>query len=277
MNVHHAAVRAALPNHKILTPIVNWNDRPTLLCRVHKVQWSARVDSLKLGSIGCPACKAKSAAIRYNKRVSSLTHIEFVERQRDKNTRDVNYHNKALSGRPVKLLQLLPKHRGLFLCKDCSHQWESRLDSVKGGEGSCCPRCRPLKQSAAKRKPIGTRAIDDPNYRNTWSDIAHLTNLVYARYSEIINPRNLARGLYHVDHIFSIRDYYYNSTGLQRPVTRLELCHPANLQMLQARENIKKNKSSWITATELRKRIRAWNKLHGRPFRKVNGVWQLSV
>ena len=88
--------------------------------------------------------------------------------------------------------------------------------------------------------------------RDCYRDIVtYYTNLVYCEYYNFINPNNLKRGSkeYHLDHIYSV------TKGLKDNIPIWVICHPCNLQMLSAFDNVSKSNRCDITLEELFSRI----------------------
>jgi hypothetical protein len=87
---------------------------------------------------------------------------------------------------------------------------------------------------------------------------------MYRRYKDLINPFGHPRGEFHLDHIYSI--YESLKPGHKIPVNIWEVCHPANLRMIPARENLRKNLHKAISSKELRRRITRWNESFMDPY-----------
>jgi hypothetical protein len=81
-----------------------------------------------------------------------------------------------------------------------------------------------------------------PEYKRYSSRVHRLTKRIYEKYKNMINPNNYPRGLagidgiYHLDHILSIRHGFDNNISPEE-IAKLE-----NLQMLPWKENISKGK-----------------------------------
>ena len=262
---HYQQVIDALgPNYRVLSNVEAWNSRVTVRCKTHRLEFTARADSLKAGNIGCKTCRGE----RIKAGRGEFTE-EFRAAARVRATKSFAHHASAMPP-TIKLLAVGANHRGDFSCQGCGHEWQARLDSVKAGKG--CPVCARVTMSLKKRKEPHERISSTPGYKQAWSDTGHLTRLVYKRYKHLLDPGNLRSKHWHIDHIYSVHDWWHQLGSLKYPITQLELCHPANMQMLDSTTNIRKNKRSWISATELRRRIREWNRQYGRPFKLVDGV-----
>lgn len=70
-----------------------------------------------------------------------------------------------------------------------------------------------------------------------------------------------------IDHIYSFHDFYYNPKSLEKPCSIKELVHPVNLRWLPRNANASKGSTSDITISELRRRIKQFNRQHGNPFK----------
>ena len=77
--------------------------------------------------------------------------------------------------------------------------------------------------------------------------IIYLTNKNYRKYKNIINPFNLKRREYELDHIYSIKDGFENS------ISQKIIASPINLRMLIANENKSKSGKSDFNILELYK------------------------
>jgi hypothetical protein len=73
-------------------------------------------------------------------------------------------------------------------------------------------------------------------------------------YNYKTNPNGITR-----DHMYSIMDGWINNVDPQI------ICHPANCQILLARDNFSKNNSSSITLEQLQHRISGWNQAVPQP------------
>ena len=100
-----------------------------------------------------------------------------------------------------------------------------------------------------------------------------LTEHIYKAFKEHINPKDLTRGSsdFALDHRHSIWEAGFNPKKLYRSINIWEVCHPANLEMLTPSENSRKGKKSSLTRSELRKRIRQWNKEFSEPYFQLDG------
>ncbi len=87
-----------------------------------------------------------------------------------------------------------------------------------------CPTCRPLCKYR----------FDNVTLKQYRSFVVSLTNKTYAQHQNIINPNNLDRKQYHLDHKIPIRECY------DREIEPCLVASVRNLQMLLAADNIKK-------------------------------------
>ena len=85
-----------------------------------------------------------------------------------------------------------------------------------------------------------------------------ITQMVYNRYKSIIDPKGLRGPEFSLDHMLSIHQAY--ALG---PADLRFVCHPANLQILDARSNLEKRTSS-VGVDTLKSRIRDFEKKHGK-------------
>ncbi len=106
--------------------------------------------------------------------------------------------------------------------------------------------------------PLNPNLINFEYYRENWKDLLEnkedyfiftraLTERNYGLFKNIINPKGLKRSwkANHLDHIYSV------SKGYKDGINPFWIAHPANLQMLKARENKKKNARCDQTIDEL--------------------------
>jgi hypothetical protein len=275
MNHKEKIIKTLGSKYEVLSKDVPlWNSGVLVKCRIHNIKWIARADSLKKNHIGCLKCKSDKAKQNHICKINSIEYNNFRVLQSKRNTKSLKVHRSDIEKRhndKIKLIKILKKHFGIFKCKLCKYEWKTRIDSVKSHSG--CPKCAKLIMSVKKRK--GTTKLSDVKYRKIWIDLANVTLKVYKKYKNLIDPNNLRNINYHIDHIYSLHDYYYNPKKLSNPIRKLEVCHPANLQMLSATDNIIKNKNSKMSASELRHNIRIWNKQYGRVFKIKNGTYHI--
>lgn len=230
----------------------NSHERIKVQCTQCSRKWEPVAYSLRNGH-GCAPCKGGGKLWTHQQYVKKLKEI-YEGRIRPK---------ESYKGSTTPIL-----HR----CHE-GHTWNSSTPvSLLRGMG--CPKCKStrLYPKKDKVKQNGTYAEFEYKARG-------LTNKVAKTYQDLVNPKNRERGrtAYVLDHRYSLHDAYYNPKELSSPIRLEEVCHPANLRMINCTKNSKKNKSSSLTASELRRRIRAWNKEHGKPFKVYRGVLTLDA
>jgi hypothetical protein len=82
-------------------------------------------------------------------------------------------------------------------------------------------------------------------FRKYRDEVKRLTEISYNQNKIIINPGNLSRKEFNIDHIYSISDGFKNSIPLEI------ISHWTNLRMLLAKDNQIKNKRSDKTKEQL--------------------------
>lgn len=93
--------------------------------------------------------------------------------------------------------------------------------------------------------------------------IRHYTNVIYKRYSKLLDPTGL-RGIdFHIDHKLSVYDAY---NSVDRPIPWQLICHPANLELLSNDENYLKGSRSSFSPKQLLKAIKVFDRTHGTVF-----------
>lgn len=137
-------------------------------------------------------------------------------------------------------------------------------------------RVRPSESaSIAYRRMIGTDStgymtpvnMDTVSRERFRSHVKVLTSFMLATYSKQINPKGLSFGtVNHLDHCYSIHQTFHNPAKLKNPINIWELCHPANLRVITAKENMTKHKKILFSAKELRRRIDVWNMTYWDPY-----------
>lgn len=109
---------------------------------------------------------------------------------------------------------------------------------------------------------LNPNLINFEHYREDWKSLLEtkedyftfvraLTEKNYDLFKSQINPKGLKRSwkANHLDHIYSV------SQGFKDDINPFWIAHPANLQMLKARENKKKNAKCGHTYEELSEKI----------------------
>ena len=105
---------------------------------------------------------------------------------------------------------------------------------------------------------VDHKPVDFPTYRQR---VRHFTNTMAGRYGHPIRgAENLNVAGHEVDHILSVYDGF-DKHGRQTPWAML--CHPANLQVITAEENLSKGRVSDISPKHLMTAIREFNRKHG--------------
>lgn len=269
--------------HTLLKDIKGWADKPKIRCNKHNVIWGSRTDSILSGNVGCPKCRSEINLKRFLDRTKTPEYKIFILKQKERNTKSLSEHRKnikvKLRSKPnIRLLKIWQDcsrknitTRVRYKCVPCNHVWETRVDSTVG-----CRKCVYKTISRVNRKPVDALVCNNKEYVFYRNEVHRLSGLVYKRYKHLINPDDLKRGYhyYHLDHIFSISSGWLSE--LKNPPLIQELAHPCNLRMLPKLENIHKNSLCHISITELRRRIRIWNKKYGKPFSCYAGCIQLK-
>lgn len=93
--------------------------------------------------------------------------------------------------------------------------------------------------------------------------VSYLSKVILREYKFLIGKGTKGQ---HLDHIYSVWEAFYNPLCKKRPCTIFELCHPVNLQWLNAAANMAKSKWSGSTLKQLRRNIREFNLKYGDPF-----------
>ena len=153
-------------------------------------------------------------------------------------------------------------------CDECDEKFERSLQPLRRSDKHLCKDCsynaRKSKISLAMLgvPRLNSRGENHPRYRKKESYeeeyrklVQHLSNSNYAEFKEMIDPENLGRQFVtkenatHLDHIISIQ------YGIDNDIDYRVISSPANLRMMSAIDNIKKNKSSDMTIEELYSKI----------------------
>lgn len=121
-----------------------------------------------------------------------------------------------------------------ILC-DKGHQYQATFNKFTDGER--CPECA---KSQRKYTPAEQRKLDLYKKR-----VRLQTDYTYDRYKNVINPEDLSRSEYQLDHIYSVLDGFDNNVPIR------VLCSPINLMMLPMSDNISKGRESGMTIEEL--------------------------
>jgi hypothetical protein len=131
--------------------------------------------------------------------------------------------------------------------------------------GVGCPKCQ-----CSRLFPIHSNSTDITEFT---ARVRAVTNKVYSIYESVVNPKGLRRSKdeYVIDHKYSIHDAFYNPNNLKVNASLQDICHPANLRMLKANKNLRKNRKSCLTASQLKVAITEWNKKFGKPFSVYRG------
>ena len=103
--------------------------------------------------------------------------------------------------------------------------------------------------------------------------IVQLTKLIVDRHWQHIDPKCRQSRDYNIDHQFS-KFYGWYEFSMQKermlvrktPVPLSVICHPANLKLLPAKMNSAKGNMCHISLSALRKKIREFDKKHGKVF-----------
>jgi hypothetical protein len=130
-------------------------------------------------------------------------------------------------------------------------------------------RAEDWKKNSALEK-LSARAVDFCTKQQFNVAVELVTRAIVKEFHHHIKKTKTAKvsEKIHLDHRHSKHDAYYNPKGLISPATLKEICHPCNLMYKSAKANLKKRSESSITITELRSKIRLFNKKHGDPFVK---------
>ena len=89
-----------------------------------------------------------------------------------------------------------------------------------------------------------------------------ITNWIYLKYYKVIDPKNMRGKHYHLDHIFSIKR---GRTHFKKGLLNLKLiCHPANLRIISAEENMNKGSRSDHSLKALKNKIATFESIYGK-------------
>lgn len=145
------------------------------------------------------------------------------------------------------------KEKITLICFNCNEEYEIN-DYIKDISKFCSIECKAEYQKESqqgKNNPnFGNRKYTDLEYKN-WQEYQLRARAesyaTYRLYKNEINPENLKIGKckHHLDHKYSIHDGFHNDVPIEI------ISHPYNLQILFCKENLKKNKNSCITLSEL--------------------------
>jgi hypothetical protein len=104
-----------------------------------------------------------------------------------------------------------------------------------------------FKCSKCFYESIGLKLTDEEIkiYENYKKQVRALTAKTYRGYKDVINPNNLPKGEYHLDHKFSV------SEGFKNNVNPHIMSAKENLEMITSSENLSKNSKCSITLEEL--------------------------
>jgi len=110
------------------------------------------------------------------------------------------------------------------------HEYRVRWDNFQRGY-----RCKQCKTKYYSKEDL-------EKYFGYKKSVRSLTNRIYKKYRNYINPNKYRRGKnYHLDHIYSIVDGFENNVPVD--ITS----NPHNLRMVPAKENLNKNGKSYIS------------------------------
>jgi len=114
-----------------------------------------------------------------------------------------------------------------------------------------------FRSSVRKRLLKGDLTVE---HRDAYYEMVKaITNSVYRRYKDIIDPCGLRSKEYHIDHTLSIFD---GITRYGAPIGFKKVCHPANLRPFYYKDNLYKSVESNYTYDQLNEAIKAWESKH---------------
>ena len=146
---------------------------------------------------------------------------------------------------PITLRKIFKERKWLL----SRSEWNSRFNV---GDNNSCRKHRKFL--------LETNQVRAHSFSGFRSTVAYISNLIAAQFD--IRRKNKA-----LDHRYSLYAAYYNIDNLVIPISVKELCHPSNLEAICPKLNSSKNKNCSVTAKELRKQIKEWNKMNGDPFK----------
>lgn len=88
-----------------------------------------------------------------------------------------------------------------------------------------------------------------------------VTNSIYKLYKDVLDPKGIRGWDHQLDHCLSVIDGYRK---YDKPMSLGVLCHPANLKLVTRIANARKQHKSSLTLTQLKKRIRVFEGIHGK-------------
>ncbi len=210
---------------------------------------------------------------------SNVTVLNFIRRSgwvvRDNSTSQRTTRYDAYSPKAITKYRKLYEAGCTFM--DISKRFRldhRRLSAIAKSEGWFIPRGVWLSKLAKKRAKetrlrrlakFGCSNLTPNDYRSL---VNTLSTAVLAFYS-VPGKRRMGTGLTHLDHIYPMVRAYYGLDGGKTPCSVFELCHPANLRFLPARENLRKGASLELSLSALRANIRRYNKEWGNPWHVV--------
>lgn len=113
---------------------------------------------------------------------------------------------------------------------------------------------------------------------NTYEEYAclvrDLSSIVWRYYSiKTSDYEKVKKGEYAADHNYSVRDGWWKWSKTKRKYVKRKkvqppwfVAHPANIQIVNWEDNIRKGGTSYITSAELHSLIEKWEKKHGKIF-----------
>jgi hypothetical protein len=100
-------------------------------------------------------------------------------------------------------------------------------------------------------------------YRRYCHVVRHYTTKIYQRFKYVLDPEGCKGSDWHIDHILSVYDAF-NAGDF--PIPWQLVVHPANLRLISSELNYAKGKRSDCTPVQLMKRIKKFEREHGKVF-----------
>lgn len=120
-----------------------------------------------------------------------------------------------------------------------------------------------MKSKSAMEKALSR---DCSSYEKYAYAVYKLTSIVAYQFSHAMNNLDLRSYDFHLDHRYSIRAGFFKSdfeTPRRKPMPLRFMCHPANLRILSALDNINKGADCDFSFQELKRRIQKFENKHG--------------
>jgi hypothetical protein len=199
------------------------NETPIkIICKLHGIFLQLPTLHLLKGC-GCPKCIGRN-----------FTFDEWIEKFNKIHNNRYEYISYNNETRKLKII-----------CKIHGEFEQFRFNHMRG---SICKECASIKRIHTQfNKSFRSKPEELLKWKRYKKIVYGYSNIEYQKHLTIINPENLKRGNkdYHIDHMYSIRDAFYNNVPPEIVGSYV------NLRMISKEENLLKGKKSNITKEEL--------------------------